>query len=47
MPQVSEANAVGDTLFKTSEFRRPRSMQDLFEPSYCHRCPIRNITAGS
>lgn len=32
MPQVSEANAVGDTLLKTFEFRRPRSMQDLFEP---------------
>lgn len=47
MPQVSEANAVGDTLFKTSEFRRPRSMQDLFEPSHCHSSSIRNITAGS
>lgn len=47
MPQVSEANAVGDTLFKPFEFRRRRSMQDLFEPSHCHSSSLGNITAGS
>lgn len=47
MPQVSEANAVGDILFKSFELRRPRSMQDQFEPSHCHSSSLRNITAGS
>lgn len=47
MPQVSEANAVGDTLFKTLQFRSPKSVQDLFEPSHCHSSFLRSITAGS
>lgn len=46
MPQVSEANAVGDTLFKTFQFRSPKSMQDLFEPSQSHSSFLRSITAG-
>lgn len=47
MPQVSEVNAVVAALFNPIESSRPRSTQNLFEPSHCCAFLLGNVPAES